>query len=268
MENQDIAKRWENYRKANSQKPSARENELQKIFSLLNPQNGEKIWEVGTGNGYLTVPLAQAVGRAGEVVSTDVNEGNINDIIEENSQRELNIKAKLLSIDFPLLGDEYDQYFDSVASIATIHHFDNNKENSGENGRVKAIRAFFNALKSGGRLVMSDPLHGTITQKYFDAIDNPKYCYPNGHPHDFFTKERLQNLVQEIGFRDISMEIVSVPWKFNSQEEAISFVHTIHNARCTPEESFEVAKNTLGFKKVGDYYELGWELFFLIAFKK
>ena len=268
MGNKDIAKRWKNYRKANSQKPSVRENELYKIFSLLDPQNGERIWEVGTGNGYLTIPLAEAVGGTGEVVSTDVNEGNINDVVGKNSQRGLNIKAKLLSVDSPLLGDEYAQYFDSVASIATLHHFDNKKENDGENGRVKAIRAFFNALKNGGRLVLSDPLRGTITQKYFDAIDNPTHCYPDGHPHDFFTKERLQDLVQEIGFKDISMEVAGVPWKFNSQEEAVGFVHTIHNAKCTPEESFEVAKNILGFKKVGDYYELGWELFFLIAFKK
>jgi hypothetical protein len=44
-------------------------------------------------------------------------------------------------------------------------------------------------------------------------------------------------------------------------------VHTIHNAKCTAEESFEVAKNVLGFKKVNEHYELGWELFFLTAIK-
>ena len=58
-----------------------------------------------------------------------------------------------------------------------------------------------------------------------------------------------------------------MPWKFASQDEAINFVHTIHNAKCTPEESFDVAKNVLGFKKVDDHYELGWKLFFLTAWK-
>ena len=267
MEKQDIEQRWENYRKANSDKPSARENELRKIFSLLNPHNGEKIWEVGTGNGYLTFPLAEAVGKTGEIISTDVNDGNISDVANKNLEKKLNIEAKLLPVDPPLLGDEYSDYFDSVATIATLHHFDNRKKDTGETGRTNAIRTFYKTLKKGGRLVMSDPLNGTITQKYFDAIDNPEHCYPDGHPHNFFTKERLQNLVQEIGFKNISVEVAYMPWKFSSQDEAVKFVHTIHNAKCTPDESFEVAKTVLGFKKVDDHYELGWELFFLTAWK-
>ncbi len=267
MGKQDIEQRWENYRKANSDKPSARENELLKIFSLLNPRNGEKIWEVGTGNGYLTFPIAEAVGETGEIISTDVNQGNISDVTNKNLEKKLKIEAKLLSIDSPLLDDEYIGYFDSVATIATLHHFDNRNKNTGETGRTNAIHTFYKTLKKGGRLVMSDPLNGTITQKYFDAIDNPEHCYPDGHPHSFFTKERLQNLVQEIGFKNISIEVAYMPRKFASQDEAVNFVHTIHNAKCTPEESFEVAKNVLGFKKVEDHYELGWELFFLTANK-
>ena len=125
MEKQDIEQRWENYRKANSDKPRARENELRKIFSLLNPRNGEKVWEVGTGNGYLTFPLAEAVGKTGEVISTDVNDGNISDVVNKNLEKKLKIEAKLLPVDSPLLGDEYGDYFDSVATIATLHHFDN-----------------------------------------------------------------------------------------------------------------------------------------------
>ena len=56
-------KRWEQYRKANSERPEVRENELRHLFTLLEPRSGEKIWEVGTGNGYLTFPIAGAVGK-------------------------------------------------------------------------------------------------------------------------------------------------------------------------------------------------------------
>ncbi|MEK7514502.1 MAG: methyltransferase domain-containing protein [Patescibacteria group bacterium] len=267
MNNQDIEQRWENYRKANSDKPGARENELKEIFSLLDPKQGEKIWEVGTGNGYLTFPLAEAVGKTGEVISTDIHESNLSDAINKNQEKKLNISARLLPVDSPLLGDEYESFFDAVATIATLHHFDNRKNGTGEAGRMNAIRGFYRTLKKGGRLVMSDPLKGGITQKYFDAVDNPKHCYPDSHPHDFFTKERLESLLQEIGFKDISIEVTYVPWKFASPDEAVNFVHTIHNAKCTPEESFTVAKDILGFKKVGGHYELGWELFFLTASK-
>ncbi len=114
---------------------------------------------------------------------------------------------------------------------------------------------------------MADPLYSAISQKYFDAIDNPIHCHPLGHPHDFPTKKRLIEMVQENGFKNVQFELAFVPWKFLSQEEASSFIHTIHNSQCSSEESFGIAQKYLGFKKIDDHYELGWELFFLTAVK-
>ncbi len=265
----DVSERWDNYRKANSSKPSARENELSKIFALVNPQNGQKILEVGTGNGYLTFPLAQAVGQTGEVVTTDVNEGNIKDVIVKNEAHKLNLVPVLLPPKAGLLVDaKYQNYFDVVTTIATFHHFDNRDEKTGDSGRVAALKCFYQNLKVGGRLVIADVYHGAISQKFFDAIDNPEHCHPLGHPHDFFTTEQLLKVVQDAGFKNIKIETASVPWKFVSSEEAMNFIHTIHNAKCSPEESIAVADKHLGLKQVNDHYELGWELFFLVAEKR
>lgn len=264
----DVSERWGNYRKANTDKPSARENELGKIFSLVNPQNGQKILEVGTGNGSLTFPIAQAVGREGEVVTTDVNEGNVKDVADNNKLKGFNLVPILLSPKVGLLREEkYKDYFDTVTTIATLHHFDNRFDKTGDLGRRGALKCFYQNLKVGGKLVIADVLHGTISQKYFDSIDNPEHCHPLGHPHDFFTQDQLLEAVQDAGFKNIKIEIVSVPWKFTSLEEAKKFVHTIHNAKCSPEESISIADEQLGLKKVGNHYELGWELFFLVAEK-
>ncbi|MDO8664028.1 MAG: class I SAM-dependent methyltransferase [Candidatus Liptonbacteria bacterium] len=268
MTTKEISKRWENYRKANSDKPSARENELAKIFALINPKEGQRIWEVGTGNGYLTFPLAEAVVGAGQIITTDVDVGNIEDVIKKNKRRGARIDAILLSPENPLLYDrKYRDYFDIVATIATLHHLDNRKDRTGESGRKKALKYFYKNLKKGGKLVMADVLHGTISQKYFDAIDNPEHCYPLGHPHDFFTKKELIDALAGAGFKEIKVKIAYVPWKFSSVKEAKKFVYTIHNAKCTEEESFAVSKKYLGFKKIAGHYELGWELFFLTATK-
>lgn len=268
MNTKEISKRWENYRKANSDKPGVRENELAKIFALINPEEGQKIWEVGTGNGYLTFPIAEAVGKTGQIVTTDVDAGNIEDVIKKNKRKKARIDAILLSPESPLLYDKkYRDYFDIVATIATLHHFDNRKDRIGENGRKKALKYFYKNLKNGGKLVMADVLRGTISQKYFDAIDNPEYCYPLGHPHDFFSRQELKNTVKKTGFKNIELKTACVPWKFASINEAKKFVHTIHNAKCSVDESFAVSKKNLGFKKVSGHYELGWELFFLAATK-
>ena len=70
-----------------------------------------------------------------------------------------------------------------------------------------------------------------------------------------------------MGFKNIHVTVRSVPWKFSREEEAAEFVHTIHNARVSPDVSFDLAKSILGWKKVDDHFELGWELFFLAATK-
>jgi len=264
----DVTERWENYRKANTNKPSARENELSKIFSLVNPQEGQRILEVGTGNGYLTFPLAEAVGNIGEVVTTDVNEGNINDAINKNKHKNLNVVPVLLSpAQGFLVEDKYKNYFDVVTTIATLHHFDNRLDKTGDSGRKNALKHFYQNLKPNGRLIIADVLHGTISQKYFDAIDSPEHCHPLGHPHDFFDENELRNTVTAVGFRNVQIETAYVPWKFTSIDEAKNFVHTIHNAKCSPEESLAVAEKYLGLKEVDGHYELGWQLFFLTAEK-
>ncbi len=267
MKKTGTEERWDNYIKANSEKPDARDNELKKIFSLINPREGEKIWELGTGNGCLTMPIAEAVGKTGEIITTDVFKGNIDSVVKKNRKLKLNIDAKLLPIDSPLLPVNPKEKFDAIVSIVTFHHFDNRKENTGEKGRVAALRRFYASLRKGGRLVLADGMDGTITQRYFDAINNPIHCYPDGHPHEFISKKRLHNLLKKIGFKDISIKIEYVPWKFESEAEGAKFVHTIHNAKCSAKESFRIAKDMLGFKKVEDKYELGWELFFLTAEK-
>lgn len=264
----DIAQRWENYRRANSLLPSARENELLKAFELADPAPGERILEVGTGNGYLTFPLAEGVAPGGEIVTADVTQDNLTDVERRNRTRGLKIQLLHFNeADFTPFSKSFAESFDAIASIATLHHFDDRKKNTGESGRRRVIGEFFNVLKKGGRMVLADPAYGTITQRYFDRIDNPMYCHPNGHPHNFFTLERLTEIVTQAGFQKVDSEILYVPWKFSSPAAAKEFVHTIHNARCSADESFAVAADTLGFKNVDDHFELGWELFFLTATK-
>lgn len=265
MNDTQVLQRWERYRRANTDKPEARERELRHLFSLLNPQPGERIWEAGTGNGYLTFPLAEAVGAEGLIRTTDVMEDNIADVLRRNAERKLPIEASYLPAGS--LEPLEEGAFDAVTSIATLHHFDNRREGTGESGRRGAFKAFFGALKPGGRLVVSDVLHGTITQKYFDAIDDPRFCAPDGHPHDFFTEETLRSAAADAGFTDIAITVEKVPWQFSSTEEAATFVHTIHNAQCSDAESLALAEQILGMERKNSHHELGWELFYLTAKK-
>lgn len=259
-----VRERWENYRKANNQKPLVRDNELKEIYRLLNPTEGEVILEVGTGNGYLTFPIANAVGN-GKVITADIGGENLQSVVEKNTS---NLPIETLQFNdedgFPSVQNDS---LDAVGTIATLHHFDNRTTGTGENGRKRALTEFYRVLKGGGRLVIADVAYGTISQKYFDSINNPEHCFPDGHPHDFFTIERLKKLLEEVGFKNINIEVKTVAWQFTSEDEAKNFVHTIHNAKCSVDDSFELAKQYLGFNEVDYHYELGWELYFATATK-
>lgn len=268
-----IKERWSKYREANINFPHVRDSELTKFSEYINAQKGEVIVEVGTGSGILTFPLAKAVGKTGKVYSFDYEKENLDNVAKRNKER-LNITL-ILQEENPQT-DDYkfpldDNISDKVAGIATLHHYDDRSKNTGTSGRQEIIKEFYRILKKGGRLILADVADNTNPQRYFDNCgDNPKslaYCHPNGHPHDFLDEETANKLFQTAGFKNITFKIEKTPWRFEDEEQAKMFLNTLHNSKCSPDESLEMAKKYLPFKKTDEWVELGWELFYLTAEK-
>src|SRR3989338_2252593 len=113
--------RWENYRLANSRFPKVRQAELSRQLELTNPQQGETIVEVGTGNGYLTFELAKAVGKNGKIITFDYQKPNI-DFVEQANQGKFPIQTVHQTLDYNL--SLTDESIDKVSTIATLHHYD------------------------------------------------------------------------------------------------------------------------------------------------
>lgn len=260
----EVMERWENYRLANTKFPRVRAKELTRQLELTNPQKGETIAEVGTGNGYLTFALAHKVGKNGRIFTYDYQKSNI-DFVNEHNKKNLPITTihQATDYDFELVNESVDK----ISSIATLHHYDNRSNGTGTKGREKAIKEFYRILKKGGKLIIGDVAHSTPSQRHFDSIDNPTDCAPSGHPHDFLTEKLARKLCEKAGFKKIQWNIEQVPWEFESEEQAQQFLHTIHNAKCSPEESFEHAKKDLRWWKKGNLFYLEWELFYLTAEK-
>lgn len=256
--------RWEKYRLANSKFPQVRQIELQELLKLTNPIIGEHILEIGTGNGYLTFELAKAVGNQGEIITFDYQKSNL-DFVERKNQGRYPITTIHQDLDYNF--DIPKESVSKVSSIATLHHYDDRSLNTGTTGRKKALQEFHRVLKQGGEISIADVAQGTVSQKYFDAIDDPKHCSPRGHPHDFLDEGLARKLCEEVGFSDIEFEVKIVPWVFESEEQAKEFIHTVHNAKCSPEESLKVAKQYLPFEEVDGKVRIAWELFYLKAKK-
>ena len=258
--------RWQSYRGANARFPTARAAELGEMQRLVDAKPGETIAEVGAGQGALTYPMARAVGPNGRVFTYDISRDNLVAVMLSN-------ETGLPIIPVPQSVVEHAEKFpnrgevDCVATLATFHHFDSRLV-PGTRGRQAAVDAFARLLKRGGRLVVGDVAANTPPQRYFDAIDNPRYCSPNGHPHDFLTGSELAEMCRTAGFVDIGFEVKQVPWVFDSKQLASEFMAAMHNAQCPLEEVHELAERHLAFDESPGRCLLRWELLFLTARKE
>lgn len=120
------------------QKPDA-------VLEALALGEGERIADIGAGSGYFSLRFAEAVGSAGVVYATDINDGLVEHLGKLARDRELpQLK--------PVLSAPTDPHLDA-ASVDTIficdvvHHIDN---------RARYYPHLVRALKPGGRLVIVD----------------------------------------------------------------------------------------------------------------
>lgn len=269
----ETIKRWDNYITGIKNNFGVRKNELNLMLDLVNPNSDDKILEIGAGSGYLTFPIARQLNK-GKLIAADINQNFINRINE--FKNDLSLETYLYDSDYTIFDKfpySFKNKFNKIISLATFHHFDtkgdlnSNGSNTYDFCRTSILEECYTMLKDGGSIIIGDIINNTNTQKYFDELDNPLYLSPTGHPHNFFSKSEFYNKLKNIGYKNISVDILEVPWKFNDIEHTKNFLNTIHNAKCSLDESLEVAKKHLNLKNSFGKIQLEWQLGFIKATK-
>ncbi len=123
----------------------ATEWKVKEIFKALGVQSGRNIADVGSGDGFLTVRLAPAVGPAGRIFAVDIDDGALRELkkrLKETGTTNVEV----------VRGGESDPHLapaslDGVVILRAYHEFSHYRE------MLAAIRA---ALRPGGRLVVLD----------------------------------------------------------------------------------------------------------------
>ena len=110
---------------------------------LLRIERGSTVADIGAGSGYFTVRLARAVGAAGRVYATDIQQGML-DLLQKNVAREdlTNVIPVLGTVDDPRLPPAS---LDLALMVDVYHEF------SQPQAMLQKIRE---ALKPGGRLAL------------------------------------------------------------------------------------------------------------------
>ncbi len=162
------------------------------VLALLNPQPGERILDLGCGDGVLTEKLVEA---GAEVVGVDASA----EMIDAARARGLDARV----IDGEKL--DFDREFDAVFSNAALHWML-------DPGAVAA--GVFRALKPGGRFAGEQGGEGNIAtlRKGLRAeLTERGYPVPGEDPQWYASPEEFTAIYGLAGFADIDARIIPRP---------------------------------------------------------
>ncbi|MEL7042310.1 MAG: class I SAM-dependent methyltransferase [Pseudomonadota bacterium] len=117
----------------------------EKLLALCDVQTGERVLDLACGTGLVTVPLADAVGSAGQVVATDLSDRMVEHTRGVSRERGLD-QVITMRADAENLSEFEDDSFDLVTCALGLMYC---PEPSA------ALREAFRVLKPGGRAVFA-----------------------------------------------------------------------------------------------------------------
>lgn len=162
------------------------------VLKLLAPQAGQRILDLGCGDGALTERIAQT---GANVLGIDASE----EMVEAARQRGLNARV----IDGHQL--PFDHEFDAVFSNAALHWMLDPQ---------KVLAGVKRALKPGGRFVAEFGGHGNVAAICTALIASLQFrgiSSHGRHPWYFPTTQEYAHLLQTVGFHVNSIELIPRP---------------------------------------------------------
>lgn len=139
----------------------SRQAEVNRLAELLSLREGMTVAEIGAGNGWLTVEVAQRVGPSGRVYTTELSAARLDDIRQAARDAGLSnvtvLQAGERSTNLPTA------CCDAIFMRRVYHHLSD---------PTPISASLYEALRSGGRLVIiefkPDGLVGTVTRMGVD----------------------------------------------------------------------------------------------------
>jgi ubiquinone/menaquinone biosynthesis C-methylase UbiE len=121
------------------------------ILAASRAEPGRRIADVGAGEGFYSLRIARAVGPTGRVTAVDVSEKHLEKLRARLQQDGVtNVDVVVGAVDDPRLPPDS---FDAVLIYNAYHEMTTPEP---------ILKSILVALKSGGRLVMSEPLHDNV----------------------------------------------------------------------------------------------------------
>jgi SAM-dependent methyltransferase len=158
--------------------------ELRRAFLLLHVHSGDRVLDLGSGDGRFT---AEASSAGAHVIGADVAQA----AVDRGREQHPALDFQLVPIDGPLpFGDNE---FDLVWASEVIEHVPDTARWLSEVRRV---------LLPGGRLLVTTPSHGRLRVALAGV---ERFSEPLGDHLHLYTRNSLRTLLIEFGFGDVSV---------------------------------------------------------------
>ena len=255
--------RSELYQKAKQIAPDARAEELRELRRRMQIRRGHRVLELGAGDGFVTIPMAEDVtGDAGVVFAVDSSPDQLAALEQQAADLSISLPIRTIEGSF---GDpqtlerlgEYVGHIDIATTLATFHHL------VGVDEQTKVFRNIGKALREGGEFHGGDPGQNTDVQLFFDLFVEPN-CI-TGHDKLWLSPKRIKDeLIPQSGLVFESAEVTkNQKMRFATEDHMLWFIKSMLALNMTKSKLREALGDILKFKKGADgQIELGWDLLY------
>jgi ubiquinone/menaquinone biosynthesis C-methylase UbiE len=190
-------------------KMAALQSLTQVLIDELNPQERDKVLDVGTGTGRLGIVLCNLVPK-GFIIGIDSGYGMLRVARDKILRYKMSnfhvVQGKAETLPFP------PEVFDSACLMLSFHHFT-------DPGR--AIAEIYRVLRAKGCLVSLDPVLKEVAdeeEKRLNELIEEAFQLAHGPEFKFFTTPELRGLYQRAGFSIETCQVYGFPFQQRGME--------------------------------------------------
>lgn len=181
----------------------------------------ERVLDVGAGDGKLTAEVLSLVPQ-GLVVGLDISTSML-DLARKSYPSQQHRNLIFLKGDAALL--PFTEQFDVVVSFCTLHWVID---------QMKALRGIAQSLVQGGHALLVTPAPApnnvaTLAEQLAQTEKWRAYFPSFSYPRVYFTASEYERMLQEVGFRDISVTETESLTTYASKHDLIEWLHPLLN---------------------------------------